>query len=861
MSPSHSWQESIGSLWRRLTEPHPAVEESSERDRAHLLLVLLLALMAATIAYGCLKLSRILPAAGPTFDQEGALILGGLVFLSLTYVLARTPRYRSTAAIFVVASTVIMYVVIVAAPESRLDAVWLLFGPLACSLFFRPRATLSLLVAIYLSVLLLPRLGSIPSGYRIAESESFLMIFGLLIVAVSFVRQHGQQRLEAKDRALLESEASLRENEERYRTLVTEVNDGLYTCDERGVVTFANPALARLAGLEHPDQLVGRNAVESLTPSPMNEAVFLFQQSGTWGAEATTVEIGRPDGTIAYVEVRSTPVIEGGRVVGFRGVARDVTERELAQRALSESDAMLAEVGRIARIGGWRIDLATGKLTWTKELFAIHEVDETFEPTVETAIDFYAPEWRPVIQAAVQRATEDGTPFDLEMELVTAAGRRIWVHALGRARPEDGVAGTVAGTFQDISERKRVEEAVRESEERLRKGQRLEAVGSLAGGIAHDFNNLLTAIIGQTELLRRSPCSPEESATGLGEIRAAADRAAALTRQLLAFSRRQALQPRILNLNDVAESMSSLLKRLLGEDIDLVFHGDPALWPVEVDPGQLEQVIMNLALNARDAMPQGGKLTLETQNVELGPEYAATHVGVRPGPHVMLALSDTGTGISNELLPHIFEPFFTTKGLGKGTGLGLSTVYGIVKQSGGSIWVRSEPGQGSTFKIYLPWATKPIDWPLARETNPVDTAGGDDATILVVEDEPAVLGLTTRILERQGYEVLGAGSPNEAIALFDHHPTRIDLVLSDVVLPGMSGRAMVELLLRRQGVAPRILYMSGYTRNAIVHGGRLDEGLSFLEKPFTPEMLVRKVREVLNAPLEGQMRLSEGPLG
>ncbi|MCL4368556.1 MAG: PAS domain S-box protein [Actinobacteria bacterium] len=854
MTTPDSFRARLARLWRGLTEPHPAVEEPGERARARLLLNVLLDLMVITAAYGFWHMTRILPLAHPTFDQETAFILGGLVFLALVYLLARTPRYRSAATIFVVGSTLIMYVAITAASESRLDAVWLLFGPLACSLFFPPRATLSLLAVTCLGVLLLPWLGSVPSELSIAESEIFLIFSGLLVVIVAIVHKQDRRRLETKDRALVEHEAMLRESEERYRSLVTEVNDGFYTCDERGVVTFANPALARLVGLEHPDQLVGRSFLEFLTPSPMNEAAALFQQSDTW-QEATTIEIGRPDGTNAFAEVRSTPVIETGRVVGLRGVARDVTERELAQKALFESDAMLTEVGRMAKIGGWRIDLATGKLTWTKELYAIHEVDETFEPTVESAIDFYAPEWRPVIQDAVQRAIEDGKPFDLEMELVTAAGRRIWVHALGRAYPENGVASTVAGTFQDISEHKRAEETVRESQERLRQGQRMEAVGGLAGGIAHDFNNLLTAIIGQTELLRGSLCSPEEYATGLGEIRSAADRAANLTRQLLAFSRRQALQPHILNLNDVAESMSGLLKRLLGEDIDLVFQGDPALRPVEADPGQLEQVIMNLALNARDAMPQGGKLTLETHNVELGPEYAATHAGVRPGPHVLLALSDTGTGISNELLPHIFEPFFTTKELGKGTGLGLSTVYGIVKQSGGSIWVYSEPGQGTTFKVYLPRVENAIDWPPASETNPVDTAGSDDATILVVEDELAVLSLTTRVLERQGYEVLGAGSPDEAVALFDRHPTRIDLILSDVMLPGMSGRAMVELLLRRQGVTPRILYMSGYARNAIVHEGRLDEGLSFLEKPFTPDTLVRKVREVLNAPLDGQVTL------
>jgi len=314
----------------------------------------------------------------------------------------------------------------------------------------------------------------------------------------------------------------------------------------------------------------------------------------------------------------------------------------------------------------------------------------------------------------------------------------------------------------------------------------------------------------------------------------------------------------------VAQSLTGLLTRLIGEDVDLVFREDAALWPVEADPGQMEQVIMNLAINARDAMPEGGKLTLETANVklgenyvvELGENYAAAHIEAEPGPHVMLAVSDTGSGMDPEILSHIFEPFFTTKEQGRGTGLGLSTVYGIVKQSGGNIWVYSEPGQGSTFKIYLPRAEKPIDWsPTDRPSPQGTTTRRGDATILLVEDEPAVRRLATRILEGHGYQVLGAGSPEEAITLFDGHSTRIDLLLSDVILPGMSGRAMVEELSRRPGAPPKILYMSGYTQNAIVHEGRLEQGIAFLEKPFTPDGLLRKVQEVLDAPLEGQLTI------
>src|SRR5680860_252325 len=365
--------------------------------------------------------------------------------------------------------------------------------------------------------------------------------------------------------------------------------------------------------------------------------------------------------------------------------------------------------------------------------------------------------------------------------------------------------------------------------------QKMEAVGRLAGGIAHDFNNLLTAIIGYTEL-------------GQGQ---SADRAATLCRQLLAFSRRQFIQPRVVDLSSIMESTSELLRQLTSEDVQLTLRCKEGLWPVEVDPGQIEQIATNLAINASDAMPGGGKLTIETADVELGEEHVSTHLGSRPGPHVMLAVSDTGTGIDSEILPHVFEPFFTTKERGKGTGLGLATVYGIVKQNGGNIWVYSEVGRGTTFKIYLPRADKPVDWtPESKPAQRQRVEGGHE-TILVVEDEPAVRVLTGRILKAAGYTILAEGDPAEALKLYDEYGGVVHLLLTDVALPGMSGKALAESLAVKQGVQPRVLFMSGYIQDDIVREGRLAASVDFLEKPFTSEGLLGKVREVLDRPAEG----------
>ena len=378
----------------------------------------------------------------------------------------------------------------------------------------------------------------------------------------------------------------------------------------------------------------------------------------------------------------------------------------------------------------------------------------------------------------------------------------------------------------------------------LRQAQKMEAVGRLAGGVAHDFNNILTAITGHAELLLEDLGLHDPRRADVDEIRRSAERAAGLTRQLLAFSRQQVLQPKVVDVNALVLDMDKLLRRLIGEDVELATVLDPALGRVKADPGQLEQVIVNLAVNARDAMPDGGKLTLETRNIDLDSSYTLEHSLVKPGPYVQLTVSDSGIGMDEETQAHAFEPFFTTKPRGQGTGLGLAMVYGTVKQSGGFIWVYSEPGHGATFKIYLPRVDTPTE-PATLPAPTVQPARGSE-TVLLAEDEPAVRAIAQQALERHGYTVLAAPSGAAALALAAQHAATIDLLLTDVVMPGMSGRDLADrLTAQRPGI--RVLYISGYTDNAIVRHGMLEPGLAYLQKPFRPHALVREVREVLDA--------------
>jgi PAS domain S-box-containing protein len=423
----------------------------------------------------------------------------------------------------------------------------------------------------------------------------------------------------------------------------------------------------------------------------------------------------------------------------------------------------------------------------------------------------------------VTRRRKDGTSVNVSLSVA----------------PLHDAAGQVTGILSiaaDVTE-------LRQLEGQYRQAQKMEAVGRLAGGIAHDFNNLLTAIIGTTSLVLEDLGLESRARLDIQEIEKAAKRAAGLTRQLLIFSRQQVLEPRALDLNALVANLEKMLYRLIGEDVELVTKPAAALGAVRADPGQIEQAIVNLVVNARDAMPQGGRLTIETAEVELDRGYVAGHVPTQPGPYVLLAISDTGVGMDGATKARLFEPFFTTKEPGRGTGLGLATVYGIVKQSGGYVWAYSEPGHGTTFKIYLPRVAETPEAPEATTGTPTPARGSE--TVLVVEDQEEVRKLTRRVLQARGYTVLTARDGAEALEIIDQQATRIHLMVTDVVMPGMNGRDLAQLACARRNDL-KVLYVSGYTGEAVLQHRLLEPGVAFLQKPFTPDVLARKTREVLD---------------
>jgi PAS domain S-box-containing protein len=613
--------------------------------------------------------------------------------------------------------------------------------------------------------------------------------------------------------------------------------DGMGIVSSTGVYVYVNSAFARMMGHAGPSTMIGkywRTVVDARDAGAVESQIReALKTRGKWFGPMT---IHQPDGSEFPVEMAITQLPDGGTVC----VSRDISDRRKAELArisaefryqtLVEQVAAISYVAELGLEGKW--------------LYVSPQVQSIFGYTAEEWL-FDSQNWirhipaedHPVILAA-EEACMRGAPFQAEYRMLRKDGKTVWVSDTAVVVKGDDSQPVMEGIIVDITERKQHENQSQQS-------RRMEAVGRLAGGIAHDFNNLLTIIKGYAELALNRTGLPASVVTDVTQISGAAERAAALVRQLLAFSRRQVLQPKAIDVNSIVLGLDKLLRRLIDENIVMRTVCGENLGTVKADPAQIEQVVMNLVVNARDAMPRGGTLTVETTTVELDAGYAGEHVTVKPGKYVMLAVSDTGIGIDSEAQTHIFEPFYTTKGAGRGTGLGLSTVYGIVKQSGGYIWVYSEVNHGTTFKLYLPCVNEAISQECGTPRDGALPHGTE--TILLVEDEDAVRELAKTVLESQGYAVVEAISAEEAEKLAARG-RKIDLLLTDVVMPAMSGRELAKRI-SEQTPQTRVLFMSGYTDNVIAQGGVLEPGVSFLQKPFSPRALAAKVREVLDTPV------------
>jgi PAS domain S-box-containing protein len=629
------------------------------------------------------------------------------------------------------------------------------------------------------------------------------------------------------------ADEKIRESEERFRQLADNMHEVFFVVSsDLRTKLYLSPSYEELWG----------RTVQSAKDDPASfiegvveedrEKLFAHIAAAQKGMTPPAIEfrVQRPDASIRWVLSHAAPVKDvAGNVYRITGSALDVTDRHIAEDALRDSETRFRLLGEATFDG---VVISVDGLI--RE--ANHGLGAIFGCTVEEAIgrpilDFVDPDSHLEVKSRMALASSGV----YECVGRHSSGRKIFIEVAAKKYVYKGEVARIAA-IRDVTERRLLEN-------QFRQAQKMEAVGRLAGGVAHDFNNLLTVIMTYTEMLAEDLAGNDSYAGDLGEIRKASEAAASLTRQLLAFSRQQVVEPKLVLLEDVLTNADKMLRRLIGEDVELVTTVGEDRCSVLIDPHQLEQVIMNLAVNARDAMPGGGKLTLETSIVDLDAEYASDHWPAFAGRFAMLAVSDTGIGMDERTRARIFEPFFTTKELGKGTGLGLATVYGIVKQSNGFIWVYSEPGKGTTFKLYFPLVAGEAS---ANEVETKKPTRGTE-TILLVEDSAVVRAAATRILQRAGYTVLEAPTSRSAVDIAAKKHDRIDLLLTDVVMPGLSGREVAEAFMRLRPDA-RVLYMSGYTDDAVVRHGILQSGIAYLQKPFTGEALTAKVRAVLDGP-------------
>jgi two-component system cell cycle sensor histidine kinase/response regulator CckA len=654
------------------------------------------------------------------------------------------------------------------------------------------------------------------------------------------------------------TEAALRESEERYRAFIEQTAEAVWRVEleepvpvnlsvqeqvrrfmATGYLAECNDAMARMYGFDSAGEILGARLPDLLDPSDPKNLDYLgaFVQSGYRLIEAESHERAK-DGSDRYFLNNLIGIIENGALCRGWGTQRDITERKWADQALRESREQLRVALKAAHMATWRWDLETDLRVWDGEIPGLfRDMEPSADGQGRAFLDQVHPDDRARLAEAAHAAMEGAGQFREEYRILSPNGSIHWLTDQGQVFREGGSRRVyMAGTCVDVTHHRQVEE-------QLRQVQRMEAVGRLAGGMAHETNNQMAVVLGFADFVLGRPDLPERVREDVEQIRKAAERTAGITSQLLAFSRRQPARPRVLDLNETVRAFEPVLRRAMSEGCELQFRLTPGLGPMKADPGQVEQVLLNLALNACDAMPHGGTLTIETAMVSLTQEYVRLKTGVRvqPGHYVLLAMSDTGQGMSRETLSRVFEPFFTTKAVGQGTGLGLSTVYGLVKQADGNIWVYSEPGIGTTFKVYFPVIS--VAQPAVPEPEPTLHLGSGE-TVLVVEDEPDVRRMAVRSLSEAGYTVLEATGGKEALQIIIEAGDRLRVVVTDVAMPELNGRELGD---RIADLRPRlpVIYMSGYTDEDVIRRGLMEPGRRFIQKPFSPDALARQVHEAL----------------
>jgi two-component system cell cycle sensor histidine kinase/response regulator CckA len=652
-------------------------------------------------------------------------------------------------------------------------------------------------------------------------------------------------------RRILAEEMVDQKSEETYRNLFDQFADGIYLHDFEGNIVDVNRIAVLQSGYSKEELL--RMSVFDLHPGISDNADMLRQWTGWPVARRFTIEAEhrRKDGSVYPVEISRGKVKIEDRAL-ILAIVQDTTERKQAEAERERLQGQLTNALELARLGHWEYDVTKDLFTFNDYFYKIfhttaEQVGSYTMSSAEYASRFVHPDDISVVGEEIRKAIETADPnFSRKLEhLILYDDHTVGYISVRFFIVKDANGHTIKtyGVNQDITERKQAEEERQKLQAQLLQAQKMESVGRLAGGVAHDFNNMLGIIIGNAEMAALEIAPGHPLIQNIQEIIHAGRRSAETVRQLLAYARKQTIRPEVLDLNDTISGMLNMLRRIIGEDIELTWIPGKEVDKVRMDPSQINQVLANLVVNSRDAIPGVGKITIESANTVLDETYCGQHSGFVPGEYVLVVVSDTGVGMSTEVMEHIFDPFFTTKEMGRGTGLGLATVYGIVKQNEGFISVYSEPGKSTTFKIYLPRVGGERVSAQAKTEERRLPRGME--TVLLAEDEGPLLRIARDILARQGYAVLAARTPGEALALAENHTGKIHLLLTDVVMPEMNGRELMESLHARLP-SMKVLFMSGYTADVVAHHGVLDSGVHFIEKPFSPSALAEKVREVLD---------------